>query len=69
MAALGGLCGTLFALCFRYGMNPEWILILVVLVSGIIGTARLILQKHDIWQILAGFLLGFLILYVVLYFV
>lgn len=68
MAAIGGLTGTLFALAFRSGVNPVYSLIIVVLVSGIVATARLILDKHDIWQIIAGYALGFSILYSVLYF-
>lgn len=68
MAAIGGLCGTLFALSFRTGINPLGAIILVILVSGLVGTARLILNKHDLWQIIAGYFLGFLILYLVIYF-
>ncbi len=38
-------------------------------ISGIVGTARLILKKHNIWQIAAGYFSGFLILYLVIYFI
>ncbi len=68
MAAIGSLAGTFFALSFRKGMNPVYAILIIILVSGLIGTARLALQKHDIWQILAGYVLGFLILYGVVYF-
>ena len=69
MAAIGGLTGTLFALSFRSGVNPAYSILLAVLVSGLVGTARLIIDKHDIWQLLAGYGLGFLVLYGVIYFV
>lgn len=69
MAAIGGLTGTFFALSFRYGMNPVWILVCLVLASGVLGTARLTLNKHNIWQILWGYLTGLIILYLVNYFV
>lgn len=69
MAALGSLAGTFFALSFRKGINPVYALLIIVLVSGLVGTARLTLQKHNIWQIIAGYLLGFLFLYAVVYFV
>jgi membrane-associated phospholipid phosphatase len=69
MAAMGGLAGTIFALSFRSGVNPVYSILIVVLVSGLVGTARLILEKHNIWQILAGYGLGFLVLYLVLFFV
>lgn len=67
MAAIGGLTGTLFALSFRSGINPIYSILAVVLVSGLVGTARLILKKHDIWQLLAGYGMGFLVLYFVIY--
>lgn len=68
MAAIGGLSGTLFALSFRSGMNPVYSILIVVLVAGVIGSARLRLGKHDIWQIMAGYMLGFLMLYCAIYF-
>lgn len=68
MAAIGGLAGTLFALAFRSGLNPVYPILMVVVVSGLVGTARLFLKKHDIWQIAAGYSLGFLVLYLVIYF-
>lgn len=69
MAAIGGLAGTLFALSFRIGANPVYSILIVVLISGLIGTARLILGKHSLAQIIAGYGLGFLVLYGVVYFV
>ena len=69
MAAIGGLAGTIFALSFRSGMNPLWSLLIVVVLSGIIGTARLMLNKHNLSQVIAGYSLGFVILYLVIYFV
>ncbi|MCY1722592.1 PAP2 family protein [Prolixibacteraceae bacterium Z1-6] len=68
MAAIGGLAGTLFALSFRSGVNPVYSLLIVVLVSGLVGTARLILEKHTLGQLIAGYGLGFSVLYVVIYF-
>mgnify|MGYP006918527518 FL=1 len=69
MAAIGGLSGTMFALSFRNGVNPVYSVLIVVLLSGLIGTARLILGKHDLKQLVAGYGLGFIVLYLVLYFV
>lgn len=68
MAAIGGLAGTLFALSFRSGINPVYSIMIVVLISGLVGTARLILQKHTITQLIAGYGLGFSVLYFVIYF-
>ena len=69
MASIGGLTGTVFALSFRNGLNPLWTILIVILLSGMLGTARLILEKHNIWQILAGYVLGFTTLYLSIYFI
>lgn len=68
MAAIGSVSGTLFALSFRSGINPVWSILAVIVVSGVVGTARLLLKKHDIWQVLAGYLVGFAALYLAVYF-
>ena len=68
MAALGAVSGALFALAFRTGINPFWAVIIVVIVSGAVGSARIALNKHDLWQVLAGYLTGFVILYLSVYF-
>lgn len=68
MSAIGGLTGTLFAISFRTGANPFWIILAVIIISGLIGSARLVLKKHNIWQLLAGYSLGFLLLYLAIYF-
>lgn len=69
MASIGGLSGTLFALAFRNGVNPVYPVLIVVLVSGLLGTAQLILGKHNLKQLIAGYGLGFIVLYLVMYFV
>jgi hypothetical protein len=68
MAALGSISGTLFALSFRSGINPVWALVTVIFVSGAVGTSRLLLGKHDIWQVVAGYSAGFAVLYPAVYF-
>ncbi|MFY9153648.1 MAG: phosphatase PAP2 family protein [Prolixibacteraceae bacterium] len=61
-AAIGGLTGGFFGLAFRLQENPVAILIFLVFVAGLVGTSRLILEKHTNWQVYAGFLLGFLMM-------
>ena len=68
MAAMGAVSGTLFALSFRTGINPVWAVLIVVTISGFVGTARMLLNKHDIWQVLAGYFVGFSSLYLSVYF-
>ena len=69
MAAVGGMTGTIFALSFRSGTNPIFAILIVILISGLVGTARLVLKKHDFKQLIAGYILGFSVLYLVIYFI
>lgn len=69
LAAIGGLLGGFIGLAFRLQENPLLILIFLILVSGALGTARLILGKHTRAQIYAGFILGFLIMNGVILFI
>jgi membrane-associated phospholipid phosphatase len=68
-AAIGGLVGAFFGLSFRLQENPILILIALILISGMVGTSRLILGKHTSSQVYAGFLLSFLIMNLVIIFV
>lgn len=68
-AAIGGLVGGFFGLSFRLQENPILILIALILVAGMVGTARLILGKHTSLQVYAGFLLGFLVMNLVILFI
>lgn len=68
MAAIGAVTATFFALSFRGGVNPTLAINILVIISGLIGTARLLLNKNSIKQLGAGYILGFAILYPVIYF-
>lgn len=61
-AAIGGLLGGFLAMSFLFQENPLLIVILLVLISGLVGTSRLILEKHTNSQVYSGFLIGFLIM-------
>lgn len=69
MAAIGGLTGALLALSFRTGVNPVWAVLIVVLVSGIAGTLNLLQEKHNIWQVIAGYFWGLSVIYFIVYFI
>lgn len=68
MAAIGSVTATFFALSFRGGVNPTTAIVIVIIVSGLVGTARLALNKNNLLQVAAGYILGFIILYPVIYF-
>lgn len=67
-AAIGGLIGGFVALSFRLNENPFLMLSCLIIIAGMVGTARLILEKHTSWQVYAGFTLGFLIMDAVIMF-
>lgn len=69
MAALGGITGAVLALAFRTGINPLYSVLALILVAGLTGSSRLILQKNSLAQIFAGYFLGIIIMYLVIYFV
>ena len=61
-AAIGGLVGAFFTLSFRMDANPLWILVVLILIAGLVGSSRLILGKHTGAQVYTGFLLGLIIM-------
>jgi hypothetical protein len=60
MVGVGGLIGSLVIVSWliRYNAVPH--LIILIVLAGIIATARLYLKQHDQKQIYAGFFLGLL---------
>lgn len=68
-AAMGGLVGGILGLSFRLQENPELLLSALILMAGLVGTSRLILSKHSLPQVYAGFSVGFLILLLVITFI
>jgi membrane-associated phospholipid phosphatase len=59
-AAIGGLIGGVAGLSFRLYSNPSLTISLMVIIAGLIGTSRLMLEKHTPKQIYAGFMVGFI---------
>lgn len=57
-AGAGGVTGALIAYSLLFYFNPIGWLCLSILVSGLVGSSRLVLRQHDLWQVLAGTLLG-----------
>jgi len=57
-AAIGGVAGALFAFAEIFGFNPIWWFCLVLIVAGILGSARIILRQHTLEQVVVGFGVG-----------
>lgn len=54
-AAIGGVTGALFAFGELFNFNPIGWLSFVIILSGLLGTSRIILRQHSLAQVLAGF--------------
>lgn len=67
MAGCGAIVGGLLAFSALFGYNPVWWLCLFIVVSGVLGTARLMLSRHNLWEVLAGFAVGLICALVVLH--
>jgi len=69
-AAAGGLIGMLFSLVyFQLTITPHAIFVLyaAILLSGIVGTSRVVLNRHTIGQVIAGVINGFVCVTIAIY--
>lgn len=62
-AGVGGIAGAVVAFARIFMFNPVWWLCLIIIVAGMMGTARLILRQHTLAQVVCGFLLGGVVAY------
>ncbi|MGE4586542.1 MAG: phosphatase PAP2 family protein [Mangrovibacterium sp.] len=66
MAAIGGLTGAVIALSLRLQLNSSLLLTGLVGIAGLLGTARLVLKRHNPLQVYAGFFIGFSVNYLII---
>ena len=62
MAGIGGVVALIYQIHVM-GLNAFDLflpLCIAVVVAGLLGSARLVLRRHDAWQVLAGAVVGFL---------
>ena len=59
MVGMGGLVGALLAFSNLFYFNPLWYVCGLIILSGAVGTSRMILRQHTLAQVLAGFVIGF----------
>jgi len=59
MVGMGGLVGALIAFSMLFYFNPIFLLCFLLILSGIVGTARMLLRQHTLAQIFVGFGIGF----------
>ena len=62
MAGIGGVVALIYQIHVQglSAFDLLWLLCLSIIIAGLLGSARLALKQHDIWQILAGAVVGFL---------
>lgn len=60
MLGMGGIVGGVVSFSALFGYNPVWWLSLFILIAGVLGTARIILQHHTLSEVLTGFVVGFI---------
>lgn len=58
MMGIGGLSGTYIAFSYIFYFNPVAGFSVLVLLSGLLGSARIILKQHSLSQIIVGYLIG-----------
>jgi membrane-associated phospholipid phosphatase len=66
MIGIGGLIGTFFGLSTFLMVDLRISIIIFLLISGLLGSARLTVGSHSPSQIYAGLVLGFLCEYFLL---
>lgn len=64
MISIGAMIGASFSISYNISqINPFWLFAFLFIISGLVGTSRLILKRHTPYQIYLGFLIGFSISY------
>jgi hypothetical protein len=58
MVGMGGITGAIIALSLKFGVDMQIMIISMLLLSGIVGYARITLQAHTHNQVYWGFVLG-----------
>ncbi len=67
LTGIGGMLGTLIGLSLRFMVDMPFIIFIVILISGLLGFARLKLHAHSPAQVYAGFLMGFSVMLLLFY--
>ncbi len=60
LAALGGFLGMLFLVNLYFKIDTNLLIAITLFFSGVVATARLILNAHGFKELFFGFLIGFL---------
>lgn len=58
MSAIGLLTGSLLSYSYIFLFNPIWWLCILIILSGLLGTARIIVKQHSLCEVSIGFIVG-----------
>jgi hypothetical protein len=68
MVGMGGIFGLIMGLSLKLGMDMTFIIAAIILVSGIVGYARLKSSSHKPAEIYSGFLTGVVVMFAIFYY-
>lgn len=60
MAGMGAVIGGVVSFSALFGYNPLWWLCLFIMIAGLLGSARIILNHHTAGEVFGGFVVGLL---------
>lgn len=60
MAGMGAVIGGVVSFSALFGYNPLWWLCLFIMIAGVLGSARIILNHHTAGEVFGGFIVGLL---------
>ena len=62
LAGIGGVIALIYQIHVMglSAFDLFWLLSAIIILAGMLGSSRLILRRHSIWQVLAGVVVGFL---------
>lgn len=63
MMSIGGMVGFLSAVSLTLELPIHWMVVIFIILSGILGSARVVLRSHNQSQVYAGFTAGFLVMF------
>ena len=62
MAGIGGVVALIYQIHVQglSAFDLIWLLCLSIMVAGLLGSSRMVLRRHDLWQVVAGAVVGFM---------
>lgn len=67
LGGMGVVVGCIVSFSAIFGYNPVWWLCLAILGTGVVGSARIVLEEHTLSEVLSGFTIGLVATLVVLH--